>query len=396
MAKKLLFLSPQLPYPPFSGGVIKSWKLIEFLSKEYEVYAAYFLKNEDSLHEADFLSKVKLKAHYSEKLEVPRTALNFIKSNLKGIPLNLYRNLSTTFARKVEDLAKECEVILIDHYEVFQYVPKNYKGRVILHQHNCEYLMWDRFAKVEPKFAKRMALKNQAWRIKNYERKICNQSDVVLAAPNDIYELLLIGATETKYLETYHLGDEVLLSSPPLQFETTEIALLFVGTLTWEANVDGLVWFLEQGWQPLKQKFPELKLYIIGKNPDNRIVVLKEKLGADVVLTGFVEDLEPYFQKCRAFISPLRFGSGIKVKVMNAMYRGIPTITTSVGSEGLAIKTSHHLMVNDDMESYVKSVATVLTDKDKWEELSTASRQLANEKYTWDSVLNIVKRAIEG
>jgi glycosyltransferase involved in cell wall biosynthesis len=188
----------------------------------------------------------------------------------------------------------------------------------------------------------------------------------------------------------------VLLAAPPLQFETTELALLFVGTLTWEANVDGLVWFLEQGWQPLKQKFPELKLYIIGKNPDNRIVVLKEKLGADVVLTGFVEDLEPYFQKCRAFISPLRFGSGIKVKVMNAMYRGIPTITTSVGSEGLAIKTSHHLMVNDDMESYVKSVATVLTDKDKWEELSTASRQLANEKYTWDSVLNIVKRAIEG
>ncbi len=396
MAKKILFLSPQLPYPPFSGGVIKSWKLIEFLSKEYEVYAAYFLKNDDATHEAAFLSKVNLKGVYSEKLEVPRTALNFIKSNLKGIPLNLYRNLSASFAKKIEAIALECDVILIDHYEVFQYVPKNYKGRIVLHQHNCEYIMWDRFAKVEPSFAKRWALKNQAWRIKNYERDICNQSDVVLAAPNDIEELKLIGATATEYMETYHLGDEELLSAPPLKFEDSEQALLFVGTLTWEANVDGLVWFLEHGWSILKQQFPDLKLYIIGKNPDNRIVVLKEKLGDDVILTGFVEDLEPYFKKCRTFISPLRFGSGIKVKVMNAMYRGIPTATTSVGSEGLAIQNGHHLMVNDDMEAYVKSVAIILKDQEKWQELSLASRQLANEKYTWDSVLAIVKMAIEG
>lgn len=396
MAEKVLLLSPQLPYPPFSGGVIKSWKLVEFLSKEYDLVVAYFLKNDDADNEADFLSKVNLAGHYSEKIDVPRTALNFIKSNLKGIPLNLYRNASKTFAKQVAELAKDCDVILVDHYEVFQYVPKDYKGRVVLHQHNCEYLMWDRFAQVEPSFAKRFALKNQAWRIKNYERKICNQSDVVLAAPNDIDELKLIGATETEYLETYHLGDEALLAAPPLQFDATEEALLFVGTLTWEANVDGLVWFLEQGWEQLKKQFPKLKLYIIGKNPDQRIVTLKEQLGDSVILTGFVEDLEPYFQKSRVFISPLRFGSGIKVKVMNAMYRGIPTATTSVGSEGMAIAHGEHLMVNDDMDGYVKSVATLLTDKDKWQELSTKSRQLANEKYTWDSVLKIVKDSIEG
>lgn len=395
MSKKVLFLSPQLPYPPFSGGVIKSWKLSEFLSNEYEVIAAYFLKNEDAENEVEFLSKVNLAGHYSEKIDVPRTLGTFIKSNLKGIPLNLYRTLSDKFKRETERLSKDCDVIFVDHYEVFQYVPNDFKGRVILHQHNCEYIMWDRFAAVEKNFFKKIALRNQAWRIKNYERKICNQSDVVLAAPNDIEELKLIGANDTKYLETYHLGDEALLADPPLNYSDSEEALLFVGTLTWEANVDGLLWFLQEGWEELKKLHPNLKFYIVGKNPDPRIINLVEEIGKDIILTGFVEDLEPYFKKSRVFVSPLRFGSGIKVKVMNAMYRGIPTATTSVGAEGMAIENGKHLMVEDNMKDYVKSISLLLSDQSKWKVLSSRSRALANEKYTWEAVLSIVKDAVE-
>ncbi|MEZ5022955.1 MAG: glycosyltransferase family 4 protein [Chitinophagales bacterium] len=396
MSKKILFLSPQLPYPPFSGGVIKSWKLVEFLSAKYELHVAYFLKNEDADYEEEFLGKVALAGYYSEKIDVPRSAINLIKSNLKGMPLNLYRNLSKKFAAKTAEIAHQCDVIFVDHYEVFQYVPSNFKGRVVLHQHNCEYLMWDRFAKVEKNLVKRIALKNQAWWIKNYERSICNQSDVVLAAPNDIEELKLIGGTDTNYLETYHLGDEKLLSAPELEFEKAEEALLFVGTLTWEANVDGLIWFLQEGWAKLKENHPNLKFYIVGKNPDPRIVELATAAGKDIMLTGFVEDLEPYFQKCQVFVSPLRFGSGIKVKVMNAMYRGIPTVTTPVGAEGMAVINKTHLMIEDQMSEFCTSISELINNRDTWQKLSKNSRALAKKKYTWEAVMEIVEEAVEG
>ena len=395
MSKKILFLSPQLPYPPYSGGVIKSWKLVEFLSAKYELYVAYFLKNEDADYEEEFLEKVALAGYYSERIDVPRSPVNLIKSNLKGMPLNLYRNLSKKFATKTAEIAKQCDVIFVDHYEVFQYVPSNFKGRVVLHQHNCEYLMWDRFAKVEKNLIKRLALKNQAWWIKNYERSICNQSDVVLAAPNDIEELKLIGGTDTNYLETYHLGDEKLLAAPELEFEKTEEALLFVGTLTWEANVDGLIWFLQEGWAKLKDKHANLKFYIVGKNPDPRIVELASVAGNDIVLTGFVEDLEPYFQKCRVFVSPLRFGSGIKVKVMNAMYRGIPTVTTSVGAEGMAVENKIHLMIEDEMDKFCTSISELINTRDTWQKLRKNSRALAKKKYTWEAVMEIVEESVE-
>lgn len=395
MSLKVLFLTPQLPYPPVSGGVIKSWKLVEYLSARYKLRLACFLKNEDRSEEDTFRKKVKLSMYYSEEIDIPRSGLNFIKSNLKGIPLNLYRNLSGTFGRQVSRMAADADVIFVDHYEMYQYVPWNFRGRVILHQHNCEYLMWERFAAVEKNPLKKLALKNQSWWIRNYERKICNQSDRVLAAPNDIEELKKIGAESTVYLETYHLGDEHLLAAPELKYDESEEALLFVGTLTWEANVDGLLWFMREAWPVLSSARPALKFYIVGKNPDPRIKELAAQSGSNIILTGFIDDLEPYFRKCRVFVSPLRFGSGIKVKVMNAMYRGIPTATTSVGAEGLDVVNGRHLMINDDIQSMTDSIVKLLSDRELWKTLSRESRALAMRKYTWDAVMDIVRESIE-
>ena len=396
MKKKLLFLTPQLPYPPVSGGVIKSWKLIEFLHLKYDVYLACFLKNNDEEHIVEFEQKVTLFGKTYYPLNIPRTPLNLVKSNLMGMPLNLYRNKSSEFKEKIQNALMFCDVLFVDHYEMYQYIPKHFKGKIILHQHNCEYLMWDRFAKIETNPIKKLALSNQAFWIKRYEKKICEHASIVLAAPNDEEELVKIGANPKKFRETFHLGDESLLFLEELDFGQTENALFFCGTLTWEANIDGLLWFLDKGWPELKKKFPGLKFYITGKNPDPRIVKAVQNIqSGDIILTGFVEDLDPYFKRCRVFVSPLRFGSGIKVKVMNALYRGIPTVTTSVGAEGLSVTNGVEIFMEDEIAKFVDAISILLTDESKWNEMSIKSRLLAQQKYTWASVLNIVESAIE-
>ena len=158
-----------------------------------------------------------------------------------------------------------------------------------------------------------MALLNQAWRIKKYEQEICYRADTILAAPNDKDELVKIGANPSKFFETYHLGDDELLSFPDLEFNATEKALLYIGTLSWEANIDGLIWLYNEIWHLVKQQHPNIKLFIVGKNPDARLKEIAAK-DAQIILTGFIKDVEPCFQECNVFISPLRFGSGIKVK----------------------------------------------------------------------------------
>lgn len=392
--KNILFLSPQLPYPPISGGVIKSWRLVEFLSQRYELSIATFLKNDEEKDVNTFLGKVHLKGHYFEPIDIPRSSLNLIKSNLLLQPLNLYRNRSKTFAQKIQHLIQASDAIFVDHYEMFQYVPKGYQGKIILHQHNCEYLIWDRFSELEKNPIKKFALKNQSFWIRNYEKKICEISDTILAAPNDIHELVKIGAQPHKFYETYHLGDAELLDLAPLNWGQSENAILFIGTLTWEANVDGVLYFLKDIWPKLLTKNPDLKFYIVGKNPDQRIIQLANEY-TNVILTGFVTDLEDYYSKCKVFISPLRFGSGIKVKVMNALYRGIPTVSTTIGAEGLAVENEVSMMVTDDSEKFAVDIQHLIENETLWTRIAQNSRKLAQDIYTWEAVFEKVIEAIE-
>lgn len=392
--KKILFLTPTLPFPAVSGGVIKSNKVIHFLSDKYDLSIACLLKNDDAEHIVAFLKTIPLTDFISLELNIPRTAKNLILSSLNGIPLNLYRNKSSEFREKIKTVIYQYNVVFCDHYVMFQYIPKDYKGKIILHEHNCEYLLWKRYAAIEKNPLKKIALLNQSYRIKKYEQEICKAASVILAAPNDIEELIKIGADKTKFLETYHLGDDSLLNEPDLDFDKTEKALLYIGTLSWEANIDGLVWFYNEIWEKVKQKHPDIKLYIVGKKPDARLKALTEK-DKNIILTGFVEDVEPYFQKARIFITPLRFGSGIKVKVVNALYRAIPCVTTSIGTEGLKVKDGEHIFIKDNPVQYAEAIDILLKDKEIWRKISINARKIARQYYTWDYVLENIRKAIE-
>ena len=392
--KKILFLTPTLPYPPVSGGVIKSNKVVHFLSERYELTVACLLKNEDTQHRAAFQTTVQLSNFISEELNVPRTAKNLVLSNLQGIPLNLFRNKSAAFKQKVNAVIHQYDVVFCDHYVMFQYIPENFKGKIVLHEHNCEYLIWKRYAGIEKSLPKKLALLNQASRIKKYERQICRKADVILAAPNDIEELVKIGADKLKFLETYHLGDDSLLEQENLQFQPDNYTLLYIGTLSWEANIDGLLWFYKDIFPLLKKKNPAIKLRIIGRHPDERLIRIAEN-DKDIILEGFVEELEPYFRNSNVFITPLRFGSGIKVKVVNSLYMGIPCVTTSIGAEGLKTEDGEHMFIKDSPQEFADAINLLLTNKTIWDKISNNAKALARKYYTWDYVLENIQKAVE-
>lgn len=381
----LLMITIELPYPANSGGRIKSWNMLKFLGNHFDLSLVCPMKyGTDELEQ--FKSRSSLKYFYYDAVEVPRSGKNLLRSYTKCVPLNVYRSASERLKQTVQTIAHEYPIILLDHYESFQYLPEDYKGKVILHTHNATYLMWERYAQADGNIAIRAASAIEARRVKSYERLACNRADLVFASPNDIDNLAKLGCDRARFRETYHLGDDSQLALQTIRFENTERALLYVGTLNWEANVDGLLWFLDQVWPALKRKQPELRFDIVGGSPDQRIIDAAELL-ADVNLLGFVDDLEPLFQRSRLFIAPLRFGSGIKVKVLNTMCRGIPVITTSVGSEGIAAEHFKHLSITDDAESMEAAIVRLLDDSVLWQSIEHQSRELIRKNYTWKRVL---------
>jgi len=380
----LLFLTTQLPYPPKSGGTIKSWNYLTDLSNRFEVGVACLLKNGDEKLLRSFKHKLKPSTVINEKIEVKRNIWTLLRS-YTGFPcLNVFRNHSAAFAKKVKTVSENFEFMMVDHYEMFQYVPNNYSGKVILHTHNAEFMLWQRMSELETNPIKRVLLKKEADRVKQYEMEIFKRSDLIYATPSDIECYRSNGFEVEKHQPTFHLGNEELLKLPDIQFNETELALTFVGTLNWEPNVDGLLWFLNEVWPSVKREVKKTaKLYIIGKNPDERLIHAAKE-DQTVVFTGFIENLDDYLKKSRVFIAPLRFGSGMKVKVLDGLYRGLPTVTTSIGAEGLEIVHEKEVMVADEAVGFADSCAKLMQDQILWEKLRTNSRKVAAEKYRWD------------
>lgn len=382
---KLLMITIELPYPPNAGGRIKSWNMLQYLTKHFEVGLVCPLKyGQEYLDE--FRSKTLLREFYYDVVEKDRSASNLMKSYINGIPLNVYRSSSRNLKETVAEIADNYDILLLDHYEAYQYVPKSFRGKVVLHTHNATYLMWERYSKSDANLAFRLATGIEADRVRTYERTACLNANQVYAAPNDIENLSGLGVCKSKFRFTSTPGDDTQLDLPPINFDKTDNTLFYVGTLNWEANVDGLLWFFDTVWQGLKAKNPEIRLNIAGGNIDPRLLEATKNL-QDINFLGFVEDLEPLFQNSKLTIAPLKFGSGIKVKVLNSMCRGLPTVTTSVGAEGLGAKHMEHLAIADEPEEMIEAISRLLVDKQLWMEFAKNSRALIQERHTWKSVL---------
>ena len=392
--KKLLFLTTQLPYPPESGGVIKSFHLLQHFCLHYTVTLATLLKNDDKDYQSTLLTKVSLAEFIGEEIVSERNAVNYLKSVLARKTLNEYRNFSIEFAAKIEAQLITTDVVFIDHFEMFQYVPNNYSGKVVFHEHNAEWLLWERFSKIEANPIKSFLLGFESKRIRKKEIDFVNRSNITFASPNDKNELQKNGAELKKLKETYHLGNDNLLKLSDPNYSDLPHDIIFMGTLSWEANVDGLLYFLSDVFPEILKVDAGLKFNIVGRNPDSRLIEASEKYTENIVFHGFVDSIEDVFKLGRVFILPLRFGSGMKVKCLDALYAGMPVVTTSIGAEGIDLKHDEHALICDDSDEFSTSVLELLSNSVKWKTMSKASRALANQKYTWQTHLKEIEKEL--
>ena len=392
--KKLLFITPELPYPPQSGGKVKSLKLLDALSERYQVTLVSPLKAEDALHREEFVARSPCTEHIHRKVDVARSARSLATSYLKGTPLNVHRSHDEKLAAQVRRLAPSHDVVFLDHYEVAAYLPRDYRGTVVYHAHNAYHQLWDRYARLPGNLAYRAAAFIEARRVRRTELSIANRADLVFAAPNDGESLINGGVNPARIARTYHLGDDSQLELPPLEFSRTRKELMYVGFLGWEANVVGLLWFIENVWPSLLEAHPDLRFRIVGKNPDERLTNLAA-IYPGIELTGFVEKLEDIYRHARVSVAPLLFGSGMKVKVLDAMARGIPTVTTPVGAEGIDYVDGTHLAVATSAEAMARRTLALLEDEEAWSRMSAGSRLLISRRYTWSELFSSMHKRLD-
>lgn len=392
--KKLLFLTPELPFPPQSGGKVKSLKLINALAERYEVTLACPLKGEDASHLESFHRVSPCVKHLHAPIDVPRSARSLLTSYGQGWPLNVQRTFDSKLAARIRKIANQFDVVMMDHYEVYPYIPESFGGLRVYHAHNAYYKIWSRYASLPGNPAMRAAAWLESVRVRRCESRVAKNAELVFAAPNDARELVSSGVDKRSIRDTFHLGDDRQLDLPELRFSETSKKLMYVGYLGWEPNAQGLLWFIDAVWPLLVSQHPDLVFDIVGKGADERLRTAAGR-HPGIRLRGFVDDLQTVYRESRVSVAPLLFGSGMKVKVLDSMARGMPTVTTPVGAEGIAAESGRHLLIAEDAQSMTNQVLAALSHRELWNRLRTESRALVRDRYTWSQLFDNMHRDLK-
>jgi len=165
--------------------------------------------------------------------------------------------------------------------------------------------------------------------------------------------------------------------------------LMFIGGFQHKPNIDGILWYIKEVFPILNKKRPEIKLYIIGSNTPEEVVKIKHE---NIIICGYVSDeqLYDYYNKCRLSIVPLRYGAGIKGKVVEAMYNQIPIITTSIGAEG--IKNAEQCMfIKDNPVEFAEEIIRVYDDFKILKEKIDKSYQCICENYSETAAITVLQ-----
>ena len=163
--------------------------------------------------------------------------------------------------------------------------------------------------------------------------------------------------------------------------------MLFIGTMTWTPNNEGMIWFLENV-MPMCSNVEKYELYIVGKNPSDKVKELSAKY-ENVTLLGYVESLEEYYEKCDVLIVPLFIGSGQRVKIIEAFSRAYPVISTTIGLEGLKYIDGETVLVANNEKEFKNQI-----DKCKNYEVLSRIGKEGNKVFDAEYSTEIIKEKI--
>lgn len=164
--------------------------------------------------------------------------------------------------------------------------------------------------------------------------------------------------------------------------------LLFVGGFNHKPNYDGIVWFIDHILPLIKMSIPDIKLFIVGSNPPDDLI---QKQSSNIIITGYVTDneLERYYATSRVVVVPLRYGAGVKGKVVEALYHQVPVVTTSIGAEGLQ-EIDGVLTVTNHENEFSNAVIRIYNDANTWTINSKASIGYVEKYFTVEAAKEIL------
>ena len=383
---KVLLLTQVLPYPPDSGPKVKTLNVLKYLAQHHEVTLVSFVRGDQSAGVRQ-LQKY-CRAVYTAPMTrgAASDVLAMARSLASGQPWMLVRDDRAAMRQLVDRLAAETQfdVVHADQLNMAQYAQYARGALKVLDAHNALWLLYKRLWETMLPGPKKLLLGRDWQLLKEYEGRICREFAAVLTV-----------SEEDKTALEEAMGKPRHITVIPIAVDTDDIPvvhripdashLLHIGTMYWPPNIDGILWFIREIYPIIRARRPDAMLDVVGARPPRELLNLNGD-GSGVNVIGYVPDPQPYLEQAGAFIVPLRAGGGMRVKILEPLARGLPLVTTSLGSEGIGVEHERHVLIADTPEAFARAALRLLQDRAFADVLGHNGRRLIETTYDYRTI----------
>ncbi len=260
-------------------------------------------------------------------------------------------------------------------------LPSNTTSKSILIFHNTAFDQYARIFRVERRLIVKIRALLHSLAMRWWEPRYAERFDHCVAV-SEADQNLLKEMNPRLQLDVIPNGVDTQLYQL-LPRESTPPALLFIGKMSYSANVDAIIYFCQEILPIIRRTISDISVWVVGSNPTPAV---KQLEGDGVRVTGFVDEIEPYYKKSSVCIVPLRAGGGSRLKIAEAMSLGRPVVSTSIGCEGIEVEDGKHLLIADNPEQFAEQTVRLLQDKDLYNHIVHNARELVVNHYDWDAL----------
>ncbi|MCE4557550.1 TIGR03087 family PEP-CTERM/XrtA system glycosyltransferase [Pelomonas cellulosilytica] len=394
---KILYLVHRLPYPPNKGDKVRSYHLLRHLAARHEVHLGTFIDDPDDEQHLPRVQALCAGVH-AARLN-PRTAkLLSLRGLLSGEALSLPYYRDAGLQTWVDDVAAR---VRFDAVVVFSGVMAQYTTglegvRTLVDFVDVDSAKWRDYAP-EHAWPLSWLYRREFGRLLSFEQRVAEAADCSFLSTHKEVELFRQLSPGRRFdMEPLLNGVDAGFFTPdparPNPFAAGELPLVFTGAMDYWPNVDAVTWFVADMLPALRERFPALRLHIVGRSPAPAVQALAS--GA-VNVTGTVPDVRPYLQYAAAVVAPLRLARGIQNKVLEAMAMARPVVAAGSCVRAIAGRAVPGLLAAEDAAGYVEAVAGLLSDRNAADAAGRGAREFVLRDYSWDAHLASLDRHLE-
>ena len=385
---KIFVLLPRIPYPLEKGDKLRAFNQIKQLAKKNEIILCA-LNDDSKVSEQDAFHALQPYCQSINfiKITKPQIALGLVRAFCKGLPLQCGYFFNRKAARKVDALiAKHKPDMLFGQLlRVAEYIRHKNLPKTLDYQDIFSYGMKRRANIASP--VTRPVFNMEYRRLRRYE-----------AAIFDDFNVKTIISEPDRALFPHEKRDEILIIPNGVdhdyfkpQNREKQYDLVFTGNMSYPPNVNAVEYLADEIMPIVWKTLPEAKLYIAGATPDPKV---KRTASERIIISGWLDDIRDAYAQSRVFIAPMRIGTGLQNKLLEAMSMRLPAITSPLANASLGAKPNEEILIGSNAEEMANNIITLLSDTQKAEQMAKAGYDFTNRVYDWGKATEVLEHAM--